>query len=227
MGEKMTFDEFLSSSEFVEMYKHTMEAGKNAMQAKYEQLNEFAQKGMTVFAGDSIMEYFPVHELLGGGIYDRGVGGDTSGEMLARLPAIVLPLNPSKVFIMVGTNDIQAGVGTDATIHNLKEAFRLLHENGRSNGTDTRIYLLSVIPVNERGEGDAVSGVGIRTNAAIRRLNERYEALCKECGCEFVNVYPLLERDGSLPDEFSADGLHPNIKGYLPICDEIRKHLWN
>lgn len=71
------------------------------------QLNFESDKGRIVFAGDSLIEYFPFSELYHGEkiIYNRGIAGSTTYDVLSRADTLILPLQPSKLFLLVGTND--------------------------------------------------------------------------------------------------------------------------
>lgn len=78
---------------------------------KYRILNQTAKKGEILFTGSSLMEHFPINELLMNEgmnqiIYNRGVGGFTTTDMLANMEEQIFGTEPSKIFINIGTNDI-------------------------------------------------------------------------------------------------------------------------
>lgn len=78
---------------------------------RYREENKTALKGKIVFTGSSLMEMFPVNKLLKEHgddtiIYNRGVGGFISDELLAVTDVCATDLKPSKVFINIGTNDL-------------------------------------------------------------------------------------------------------------------------
>ncbi|MDE6916906.1 MAG: lysophospholipase, partial [Lachnospiraceae bacterium] len=57
------------------------------------------------------MEMFPINKLLEEHndrtiIYNRGIGGFVSDELLEWIDVCILDLKPSKVFINIGTNDL-------------------------------------------------------------------------------------------------------------------------
>jgi len=75
---------------------------------QFEVLNKFLPKGKIVFLGDSITEYFSVQEFFSNvKIYNRGISSDTTEGVIIRLDSTVLNLEPSKVFVMIGINDMQ------------------------------------------------------------------------------------------------------------------------
>lgn len=78
---------------------------------KYNLLNTFARKGQILFTGSSLMEQFPINELfmtegMDQIIYNRGVGGFTTDDMLEHMDTQIFAVEPSKIFINIGTNDI-------------------------------------------------------------------------------------------------------------------------
>ena len=79
--------------------------------------NRLAQPNGIVLVGDSIIEGFPIHELYRGPllVYNRGISGDTSRDVLNRLEESVYALRPAKVFLLIGTNDIETS--TDARMN--------------------------------------------------------------------------------------------------------------
>ena len=78
---------------------------------RYREENKTAKKGQIVFTGSSLMEMFPINKLLAEHgddtiIYNRGVGGFISDELLAVIDVCAADLLPKKVFINIGTNDL-------------------------------------------------------------------------------------------------------------------------
>lgn len=78
---------------------------------RYRQLNQTAQKGQIVFAGSSLMEMFPIEQFVAEDnlpvvVYNRGIGGFVTDELLTNLAVCVLDLAPRMLFINIGTNDL-------------------------------------------------------------------------------------------------------------------------
>ena len=91
---------------------------------------------------------------------------------------------------------------------------------------ESRILLLSVAPVNATSADPAIcQAVGKRTNVAVAEMNEAYRRLCESKGWRFLDVFSRLQKSGSLPDELSEDGLHPNVSGYLLAAPVITAAL--
>lgn len=78
---------------------------------RYREENKTVQYGQTVFAGSSLMEMFPINKLLeehndSMTVYNRGIGGFVSRELLEVIDVCAIDLKPSKIFINIGTNDL-------------------------------------------------------------------------------------------------------------------------
>ena len=186
-------------------------------------LNEFSDmKSGAVFIGDSIVEGFPLSEMIGTPIYNRGVGGDSSALMLKRYPDIALPLRPSKLFIWVGTNDIPF-IPVEESLKNIGEVIRLT----RAANPSAQIYLLSIAPVNEScTDGFVRLAVSLRTNEEIRRRNGAYRTFCDKNEIHYLDIYDdLLDEKGELSMSWTSDGLHPNARAYVRIVKKLKEVL--
>lgn len=106
----------MNQEELDEMMEIQWQREKEEKVKKYSILNTLALKGQTVLAGSSLMEFFPVNELQQTlekqtAIYNRGIAGYVTRELLEALEVCVLALAPSRLFINIGTNDITSGWG--------------------------------------------------------------------------------------------------------------------
>lgn len=78
--------------------------------------------------GDSLTNEFPIHELLAlrkderlFHIHNRGIGGDTTDGVLRRMAESIWDLQPNKVFLLIGTNDLaDESVGSDDIANNIR-----------------------------------------------------------------------------------------------------------
>jgi endoglucanase len=178
-----------------------------------------AGESRVVFLGDSITDMWqqPQH----GGFFpgkpyvDRGIGGQTTPQMLVRFRPDVIDLAPSAVVILAGTNDIAGNTGpmTDEEIEgNLATMCELAAAH------DIRVVLSSVLPVSahhyEPGAGRAPQ-TALRPMARIRRLNDWMQKYAAEHGHTYLDYFSAMtDETGHLRAELSQDDLHPNAKGY-------------
>ena len=78
---------------------------------RYRKMNKDIKKGSVLFAGSSLMEMFPIEQFaaedkLPVTVYNRGIGGFTTDNMLEHMDTQIFAVRPSKIFINIGTNDI-------------------------------------------------------------------------------------------------------------------------
>ena len=93
-----------------DMMEHIRKEQANKLK-NYRILNSCAKKGGILFTGSSLMEQFPICELaMNAGItvpvYNRGIGGTTTDDFLREINTVLLELEPAKVFLNIGTNDM-------------------------------------------------------------------------------------------------------------------------
>jgi lysophospholipase L1-like esterase len=172
-------------------------------------------EGDVVFVGDSITAGTPFAEVFGP-YKNRGIGGDTTDGVLARLDE-VLRERPDRVFLMVGTNDVAREASTGHTV----EKYRQILRRVKAESPGTKVYVESVLPVNH-----AVLQTPVDRNPAIRELNSALGQLAGEEGVTFVDLADALgDGMGSLKKEFTTDGLHLNLAGKLALCEALKAYL--
>ena len=160
-----------------------------------------------VFLGDSITEAGPWEELFPGvRTRNRGIGGDTSDGMLRRLEQVTRA-QPSKVFLLIGTNDLFRGSSEDEIVSNIEEVLERL----KQESPDTEVYLQSVLP-------RAAS-----YRASIEALNARLAEVAGERGAAWVDLYAsfLDPESGAIRPELSNDELHLLGPGYALWKEQI------
>lgn len=193
--------------------------------ADYKALNRHVQPGGIVFAGDSITEGFPIHELLQSGrrLYNRGIGGYTSSMLLENLPDLAVELKPEQVFLQIGTNDLGEGKQADEVAAQVREICAAL----RGQLPHAQLVLLSLYPVNAAAEPELpFPVVGCRTNAAIGAVNRLLEQVATELGLDYGDIHSILKDGaGNLQSSYTYDGLHLNAQGYEAVKAFIQSRL--
>ncbi|RSJ30299.1 SGNH/GDSL hydrolase family protein [Streptococcus gordonii] len=194
------------------------------MQDKYRELNQVSVKEPDIiFIGDSIVEYYPLQELLQTNkvLINRGIRGYKTDLLLDNLDAHLFGSALDKVFILIGTNDIGKEIPQSETLENLEGMIQKISREYPL----AQIQLLSVLPVNE---GEEYKGtVYLRTNEKIQDLNRAYQGLASiYTNVQFIDLYEtLLDETGQLDQEFTTDGLHLTIAGYALLSSELDKYL--
>jgi|HigsolmetaGSP11D_1036233.scaffolds.fasta_scaffold18964_2 lysophospholipase L1-like esterase len=190
------------------------------------ELNRRAAKGGVVFVGDSITEGFNIHELLRSDkpMYNRGIGGDTTEGVLAKLQGAVLELAPSKVFLLIGTNDLEQGKKPEEIVRNIQEICSRI----KAALPDTELYVESVYPVNPHDHANRgpFPAVGSRRNEDIRRINESLKDLSSSGSFTYIELYSkLMDEEMNLHVDYTYDGLHLSIRGYEVVSAELQPYL--
>lgn len=178
-----------------------------------------------VFMGNSITEFWKtIHPdfFLGKSYINRGIGGQTTSQMLLRFRADVINLHPKVIVFLGGTNDIAGNTG-NVTLDMIEDNIFSMIELARAN--DIRVVLCSVLPVFDYpwSPGREPAEKIIELNKALRFYAETHDIT-------FVDFHtPMKDERNGLRIELGEDGVHPNVSGYLimePLVEEaISKEL--
>ena len=199
--------------------------------ANYRQQNAFIRKGETLFTGSSLMEGFPITEYCLNEslpiVYNRGIGGYTTDDFLAAVDTVLLDLQPRKVFINIGTNDIAPRTDGEDWLDHLSRNERKICEIIREKLPDAEVYLMAYYPVNSSVPlARNNSAMQVRTNENIGKANRMVEALAKEFGFHYIDVNDgLKDENGSLKAEHTRDGIHFDSAAYRTVFERLRPYL--
>jgi lysophospholipase L1-like esterase len=163
-----------------------------------------------VFMGDSITENWLLGDpaLFNDSSVNRGIGGQTTPQMLLRFRADVVALRPEAVHILAGTNDIAGNTGP-STVDDFKNNIMAMVEQAQAN--DVRVLLGSIPPAATFSWQPALDPV-----PRIRELNEWLRAYATEQNLVYIDYYTALAGSaGELRSELGNDGVHPNRDGYV------------
>lgn len=196
---------------------------------RYREENETAQKGRIVFTGSSLMEMFPINKLLKEHgddtiIYNRGIGGFISDELLAVIDVCAIDLMPSKVFINIGTNDLSWSC---IPISQLMDNYDKIISAIEKAVPDVRIYLMAYSPVNfEAASEEMKECLKIRTNEKINAANAEVKRLAEKHGQRYIDINRnLKDGQGRLKAEYTIEGMHINEDGYRAVYDDIMEYV--
>lgn len=212
------------------MEKEAWRLEKEQMVKDFHIWNKDAVKGQIVFTGSSLMEMFPVEEWvreLGPDapiVYNRGVGGYKTSDLLPILDACVFELEPRKVFINIGTNDLSDdSIPLEKVMSNYDRIITQIEE--RLPGVI--IYMMAYYPVNYDAAAEEMKPcLLIRTNDKINRANELVEQLAARHGQRFINVNaPLMDEQGRLKAEYTIEGMHIKPEGYRAIFEDVMAYV--
>jgi lysophospholipase L1-like esterase len=187
------------------------------------------KKHTVVFLGDSLTDHAEWAELLAGkglSVLNRGIAGDTAYGVLQRLYSVAA-LNPEKIFLMIGVNNLLQGHDQVA----VREQYRQIVSSLRQTAPLCRIYLQTLLPVNReiayRYNNGFLLPEGFNTET-VASFNSFINSLGSEDENIFIiDLYSLFLRwdTGQLNELYTSDGVHLNAFGYEVWANEVKKHL--
>jgi lysophospholipase L1-like esterase len=165
-----------------------------------------------VFYGDSITDgwgrlpdtgsFFP-----GKPYINRGIGGQTTPQMLIRFEQDVVHLHPAAVVILAGTNDIAGNTGP-STPQMTEDNFTSMAAIAKQNGI--KVILASITPAYSYPWKP-----GVKPVSTILELNAWLKAYCAKEGFTYLDYYSaMVDEKGAMKPGLAKDGVHPTSAGY-------------
>jgi lysophospholipase L1-like esterase len=203
--------------------------------ARYREANAALKPGKSenrvVFFGDSITDSWHLDEYFPGKPYvNRGIGGQTTPQMLVRFRQDVINLQPRVVIILAGTNDIAGNTGP-MRIDDIEADLGSLADLARANGI--HVIYSSILPVHNYTERSK-DFFAQRSPEKILILNSWLKNYCATAsnGCTYLDYFSaMVDEKGLLKKDLANDGLHPNAAGFkimAPMAEAaIEKALAN
>ena len=172
-----------------------------------------------LFLGDSLTDYFDLETYFPGQpVVNSGIAGNTTDQILASMKTRVYDYNPSKIFLLIGTNDLRDGKAQEAVVQNVEKII----EEIQTNRKQAEIFVESLYPVN----GSVSSAVGVRSNEAIQNINAQLEKYCKKKNLAYIDMYSKLQDEqGNLQTQYTVDGLHLNDEGYQIVAGVLQEYM--
>lgn len=177
-----------------------------------------------VFLGDSITNQYDLDKYyIDMPVVNSGIGGNMTNHILKDMNERVYKYNPSKVFLLIGTNDIEFGNSNDLLISNVEKIIQGI----RKNRPNCKVYLESIYPVNGEDEEKIDKNmVGKRTNAVIKDINLKLKKICTKEKCTYIDLYSeLIDENDNLKLEYTREGLHLNENGYKKVTEILIDYI--
>jgi len=185
---------------------------------RYDQANKelpapTKKEKRVVFMGNSITEgWVKIHPefFKENGYIGRGISGQTSYQFLLRFRNDVINLKPKLVIINAGTNDVAENSGP-FDIENTFGNIASMAEMAKAN--KIKVILTSVLPAAGFRWNKKITDAPER----IEALNAKIEAYAKANKIPYVDYYqPMVSgAERALNPDYSKDGVHPTLDGYL------------
>jgi acyl-CoA thioesterase I len=191
-----------------------------------------AGENRVVFFGDSITDIWKINESFPGKPYiNRGIGGQTTSQLLVRFRQDVIDLQPKAVVILAGTNDIAGNTGPISN-EGIEANFQSLAELARAH--NVHVIYSSILPVHNYTP-QSQDFFAQRPMERILALNKWLKDYCAVNDLIYLDYFAaMLDDKGLLRRDLADDGLHPNKAGFAimaPLAEkavesslELRRH---
>ncbi len=174
-----------------------------------------------VFMGNSITEGWKQlsPDFFKDSLYiNRGISGQTTPQMLVRFRPDVVNLKPKVVVILAGTNDIAGNTGP-STLEMIEDNIASMVEIAKAN--NIKIILCSVLPAY-----DYPWKPGLEPAQKIVDLNKWIKNYAEKNEIIYVDYFtPMADQRNGLKNEYSEDGVHPNLAGYKVMQPLVEKAI--
>lgn len=174
-----------------------------------------------IFLGNSITNGCEWAELLGNAhAKNRGISGDTTNGVLDRLHVITTG-KPSKVFLLIGINDLSGGLSVDSIAKNVETIVKRIKKESPA----TRVYMQSVLPLNP--VYNMFTGHMKRQADDVPVLNELLKKVAKRNRLTYIDLYAAFinPNTNEMNADYSNDGLHLLGKGYQKWAEIIKPYV--
>ncbi len=168
-----------------------------------------------VFLGDEITSYWKLEEDFPGRPYlNRGIGGQTTPQMLLRFRPDAVDLRARAVVLLAGGNDL-AGMTGPVPLETVEGNIASIAELARAHRV--RLVLASLLPAAGPAAraGGGENPAARRSPGKIRELNAWIRSYCAQSGLIYLDYFSAMaDGNGELKADLSDNGLVPNRKGY-------------
>ena len=173
------------------------------------------QNQSIVMLGNSITALCEWSELLENpNIINRGIVGDGTADILARLPQIT-HFQPRKIFLLIGVNDLMFH-----PVPNIISNYETIVHQIRQLTPNSELYLESVLPIH-----NSLRRSGMR-NEAIVELNQGIQKIATKYQLPYLDLHAkMIDSTGALQANLSKDGIHLNAAGYQIFKEKLKKYI--
>ena len=167
--------------------------------------------GGVAFVGDSLTDYGRWSEAYPDlRVRNFGVAGDTTVGLQHCISQVV-DAKPAKVFLMIGTNDVEFGRTREQIVANIEDITDRL-----SKGIPgVKIYVESLLPRQPQYD------------AKVQAVNVLLKGMVERRGLTFINLYPHFVANDRLDPKLTSDDIHLAGEGYARWRDVIRPYIEN
>ncbi len=186
-----------------------------------------------VFLGNSITQGLLRHtdKLLSNNIVNRGISGDHTNGVLARLKEVI-NYKPKAVFILIGVNDLFEDNRSkpERTPEYIAKNILLICKEIKNGSKYTQIFIQTILPINNKQYLSEKPNIEFLFDNYSPSINEQIDEVNKiiksDSSLNVINLHSaFLNEDLQLNQKFSTDGVHLNELGYQNWIDIINPIL--
>jgi len=200
---------------------------------RLDRLSQFSALPVTatqmMLLGDSLIHEGEWSEWLGAGVINRGIRGETTVDLLERLPQTLAQGCPGQLYILVGTNDLRrqpADSPPEAVAQTIGQAHAQLLAQLHQHCPASRLWVQALLPMNcplfLQVFGESCPA---QFEKMWRLTNEQLARQAQRAGANFVDINASLTQAGQLNPQLTHDGLHLNGMGYQIWGQQLRRYL--
>lgn len=148
-------------------------------------------------------------------ILNKGINGNTTTDMLNRFTEDVIGLNPNKIFIMGGTNDLLSNRSVNSIIANIELMIK-------ESLSITRDITIGIPPTIIKEDAKILFMPSLTYDYCeenLQRFKEALITLCNNYSVKFIDFYSLTLNNKSI----YIDGIHFNAEGHKLFLEEFIK----
>ncbi len=202
----------------------------------YKDLNKDIIKDQILFTGSSLMEHFPIMELVQCDetcdkiVYNRGIAGYTTDEYLQAIDAVCIDVHPSKIFINIGTNDMNDCDDDVNWYEHLEMNYTEIMSIITDKLPECQIYMMTYYPINEtiiqNNDAPMAAKFKTRSMAKVCQANDLVKSIADKFGATYIDVNDgLCDEQGQLRSELTVEGIHMYAEGYKIVYENLKEYL--
>ena len=174
-----------------------------------------------VFIGDSITEFWERYDSVffsQNKYINRGISSQTTSQILERFQNDVIDLEPKKVIILAGINDIAENNGPISTEEIMNNIISMVDKSLKNN---IEVLLCAILPTTKFYWNPKIQPI-----EKIKQINELIETYSLSKMIKYIDYYSqMVDENFGLDEKFTDDGVHPNLNGYLKMKMILESYL--
>jgi Lysophospholipase L1 and related esterases len=213
---------FTIGSFYAEAQKITYDTVPYIMEHHRNRLALFAKepivKGKIIFLGNSITEGGDWKKLFNDStIINRGIGGDIGHAVLKRLDDVIAR-EPSKLFLLIGINDISKNIPDSVIVRNIFEIVKRI----KMSLPSTQVYVQSILPTNSTFKNTLPQHYNKDEHVVI--INTQLRSNSQSRDYQYIDLFSKFQDTaGKLDARYTYDGLHLNYAGYQHWAEILKE----